>query len=175
MHWRSEAGKLWVAGSWDSCAYNGVSGLCQSAQLKFNSSGSFSLHSDIWEEQRWETGSERGMEEQRDRTLGFDCTGCSDKATGKGRMGQGDGRSWLGLLLPQEELTHPSDHLPHLWRPRSDSVTQCHQPGVGNWSPEPQIELNINRCRITSTATLYIKLLYWWFYMFWTKKYKYVS
>lgn len=78
-----------------------------------------------------ETGSERtgGAEGPRP---GLDCTGCSDKATGKGRLGQGNRGSWLGLLLPQEELTHPSDQLPHLWRPGTDLATQCHQPGVGN-------------------------------------------
>lgn len=86
---------------------------------------------------------------------GLDCTECSDKTTGKDRLGQGNRESWLGLLLHQEELTHPSDHLPHLWRPGSDSVTQCHQQGVGNWSPEPQIGLSVNRCRVTSTTTVY--------------------
>lgn len=66
--------------------------------------------------------------------FGLDCTRCADKTTGKDRFGQGSRGSRLRLLLPQEELTHPSDHLPHLWRSGSDS--QSHHPGSGNCSQE---------------------------------------
>lgn len=63
-----------------------------------------------------ETG-RKGNGEAEGPRPGLDCTECSDKTTGKGRPGQGNRGSWLGLVLPQEDLTHPSDHLPHLWRP----------------------------------------------------------
>lgn len=72
---------------------------------------------------------------------GLDCTGCSDKTTGKGRFREGNRGSCLRLLLREEELTHPSDHLLHLRRPGSD--LQCHQPGVGSWSPKLQFVLNV--------------------------------
>lgn len=67
---------------------------------------------------------------------GLDCRRCLDKTTGKDRLRQGNREGWLRLLLHQEELTHPSDHLPHLWSPWSDNVLQL------------QTQLHVNWCTV---------------------------
>lgn len=50
------------------------------------------------------------MEKSRDGAWARLHSKRADKATGKGRLGQGEqGPAGSGLLLPQEDLTHPPD------------------------------------------------------------------
>lgn len=148
--WRSEGGKLWVAGSWESCAYNGVSGLCQSARLKFSSSGL--ILSSQWHRRSlaMETGSEANGGAEGPLP-GLNCTECSDKTTGKGRLGE------LAGATVTPGSAHSSLRSPVEVRARSSHAV----PGARSWTQCKQMY-----SRVPSTATVYNHLLYWCFYIY---------
>lgn len=111
---RSEAGRWWLPGSWDIRVSGRLSDRPLSVAQKLIHWVIFSSYDrQHLRRPQMEGGSQKNGGAERPRP-GLDCTGCSDKRTGKGRVRQGNKGGREGLLLPQEDLTHPPDHLPHL-------------------------------------------------------------
>lgn len=117
---------------------------CQDSVSEPDSSSALAGHSSQGHARRaaTEAGRERNGEAEGPRS-GFDCTECTDKATGKGRLGQGNGEAGSGLLLPQEDLTHPSDHqIAALVKAGTQSVRVQPEPEAEGWSPKSQAPSN---------------------------------
>ena len=91
---------------------------------------------------------------------GLDCTGCSDKTTGKGRTGQGNTGS-LGFCYPRKSSLNPQITC-HTCGGKN--LIQLHSTVAGSW------ELVISNCTPHKPYSIaYNELLYRYFNMFWPK------
>lgn len=100
------------------------------------------LHRDMREEQR-RRPAESGTEKPRDRAPGTIALNAQIRRQERAGWGRATGEAGSGLLLPQEDLTHPSDHqITALVKAGTQPVTVQPEPEAEGWSPKSQAPSN---------------------------------